>query len=152
MSSLKKPIGRELEADKHLFLKELGSRIRGIRLQNNLTKAEFATALMLKVKTLSEIEAGKRQPSGRQLFALKEYFGVNEIWLMTGRRGAPSDTRDRKMEETMHLLGMFKRLSESSRGKILSIAKILMQRKHFNLQRRRTKIAKAQPAEKSLAS
>ena len=151
MASLKRAIGRELEADKHLFLKELGSRIRDIRLQNNLTKAEFAAALMVRVKTLSEIETGKRQPSGRLLFALKEFFGVNELWLMTGKRGAPSDSQDRKMEETMHLLGIFKRLSDSSRGKILNIAKILMQKRHLNLQRRRTKTARVQAAEKSLA-
>ncbi|HEY4706393.1 MAG TPA: helix-turn-helix transcriptional regulator [Thermodesulfobacteriota bacterium] len=150
MPSLKSPIERELVAQKRLFLKELGSRIRVVRLQNSLTKAEFAVALMLRVKTLSEIEAGKRQPGGRQLFALKEYFGVNESWLLTGRRAA-SENHGRKMEETMHLLGMFKRLPEESRDKILNIAKILMQKRHFNLQRRRTKAAGAQAAEKSLA-
>jgi len=70
---------------------------------------------------------------------------------MTGKRGTPSDSQDRKMEETMHLLGIFKRLSDSSRGKILNIAKILMQKRHLNLQRRRTKTARVQTAEKSLA-
>lgn len=151
MPSLKKLIERELEADKQLFLKELGSRIRGVRLQNNLTKAEFATALMLRVKALSEIETGQRKPSGRLLFTLKEYFGVNEAWLMTGKRGASRETQERKREETMHLLGMFNRLPESSRGKILNIAKILMQSRHFNLQRRRTRAARSHAAEKSLA-
>ncbi len=51
----------------------------------------------------------------------------------------------------MHLLGMFKRLPDESRDKLLNIAKILMQKRHFNLQRRRSRAAGAQAAEKSLA-
>lgn len=149
MSSLKKTVGRVVEDEKTIFLKELGSRIKSIRLRHNLTRADFASALMVRVKTLSEIEKGKRQPTGRLLFALREYFEVSEVWLMTGRRGALRESQDRKMEETMNLLGMFKMLSESNRDKILNITKILIEKRHIDIQKRKKRNAGRQAAEKT---
>lgn len=136
MSFYKKQIQAEMEDEKKGLLKELGSRIRSVRLRNNLTKAEFALALMVRMKTLSEIENGERQPGGRLLFALEEYFGINGIWLITGKGGMLRESRDEKMENTMRLLGMFSRLSERNRDKILNITKMLMQTEYVNRQKR----------------
>src|SRR4030065_1763089 len=118
MSSHKKQLEYEMKDEKNIFVKELCSRIRSVRLLNNLAQGQFALALMISMKTLSEIENGERQPSGRLLFVLEEYFGVNGIWLMTGKGGVPRDNRNnRKKEVNMHLLGMFNRLSKNSRAK-----------------------------------
>ena len=137
MSVQKKQLECDMEDENNVFVKELCSRIKSVRLLNNLAKAEFAMALMIRMKTLSEIENGERQPSGRVLFVLEEYFGVNGIWLMTGKGEMVRENRNnRKMEVTMHLLGMFSRLSENSRGKTVNIIKILLQKEHYQSQKR----------------
>ena len=139
MSSHKKQLEYEMKDEKNIFVKELCSRIRSVRLLNNLAQGQFALALMISMKTLSEIENGERQPSGRLLFVLEEYFGVNGIWLMTGKGEMLRDNRNnRKMEVTMHLLGMFNRLSENSRAKTVNIIKILLQKEHYHREKQIT--------------
>jgi len=139
MSIHKKQLVYEMIDEKKVFIKELCSRIRSVRLLNNLAQGQFALALMISMKTLSEIENGERQPSGRLLFVLEEYFGVNGIWLMTGKGEMLRDNHNnRKLEVTMHLLGMFNRLSENSRAKTVNIIKILLQKEHYRREKQIT--------------
>lgn len=131
MSINRKQLEYAPEDEKKVFVKGLCSRIRSVRLLNNLTEAEFAMTLMISVKTLSEIENGERQPGARLLFVLEEYFGVNGIWLMTGSGQMLRDKRaNKKIEVTMRLLGMLSRLSDNNRDKIVNIIKILLHKEH----------------------
>jgi len=136
MSIHRKRLEYELEDAKKVFAKDLGSRIREVRLLKNMAKAGFAMALMVSMKTLSEIENGERQPDGRLLFVLEECFGVNGAWLMTGEGQMLRGNRaNRKTEAAMRLLGMFGRLTENDRDKVVNIIKILLHKGHHSQKR-----------------
>jgi len=54
--------------------------------------AEFAGALGVNRKTVTRWEADKAFPDGASLLALREKFGVDPGWVLTGEGEAPCDS------------------------------------------------------------
>jgi len=63
-------------ASDSVILKELGERIRGLRLRNNLTQAALAERTLLSVGTIKSLEAGKGKLS--TLIAVLRELGALE--------------------------------------------------------------------------
>ncbi len=64
----------------------------GVRLRTSLgqmTQAEFAERIGVHRKTVERWESGERIPDGESLLALKQEFGVEPGWLLTGDGEAP---------------------------------------------------------------
>lgn len=123
----------ELENEKASFIKELGSRIRSIRVHNDLSQAEFAAALRISMKSLSKIENGEKQPSGRLLGVLESYFAVNGVWLITGKgEMLEGESRPMKIENDERFLRMFNRLNQDGKEKIVNILKMFMKAEYIN--------------------
>lgn len=83
---------------------EVGARIRQIRADRGV--AEFAESLEVNRKTVTRWEAGDALPDGPSLLALKEKYGVDPGWVLTGAGAAP--TIDQLTPEEQLLLSRFR--------------------------------------------
>ncbi|MEP7217636.1 MAG: helix-turn-helix domain-containing protein [Bacteroidota bacterium] len=62
----------------------IGTRIREVRQQKNLSQAEFARELGFGQHAISDFERDRKVPGGVFLIALKTVFDVSLDWLATG--------------------------------------------------------------------
>ncbi len=67
-----------------------GGRIKSIRATRGV--AEFADALGVNRKTVTRWEADEALPDGASLLALREKFGADPGWVLTGEGEAPSNS------------------------------------------------------------
>lgn len=58
-------------------LKKLGSRIRAIRMEKNMTQMQFAKACVLDRNYIGMLERGERNPTYITLLKLSEQLGVS---------------------------------------------------------------------------
>ena len=65
-------------------MKEIGERIKEVRMKLRLSQQELASELGISQGHLSEVERGIRKPGGEMLNALKHKFNVSLDWLFTG--------------------------------------------------------------------
>lgn len=70
--------------------KTTGNRIAMIRGTRGV--GEFADALGVNRKTVTRWEADEALPDGVSLIALKEEFGADPGWVLTGKGEAPTDS------------------------------------------------------------
>lgn len=68
----------------------IGNRIARVRGARGV--GEFADALGVNRKTVTRWEAGDALPDGASLITLKEKFGADPGWVLTGEGEAPSDS------------------------------------------------------------
>ncbi len=66
----------------YLDVKEVGARIRALRMERNLTQAEMAEALNISLEHYKRIETGRRGCSIDILISVKMYFGVSLDYLV----------------------------------------------------------------------
>jgi transcriptional regulator with XRE-family HTH domain len=66
-------------------MKEVGLRIRALREKYNLPQEVFARKVLISRSNLSELENGKRAPTGPLLVALECLFSANKEWVLTGK-------------------------------------------------------------------
>ena len=66
-------------------LDEIGQRIRISRSQYNLSQSEFAAGLHISRKWLSELENGKKCPSGLFLLGMECRYSVSRGWILDGK-------------------------------------------------------------------
>lgn len=66
-----------------LDLAAIGDRIRSVR--GMLRQVDFADRLGVERKTIGRYEAGERPPDAVVLLRLMSDFGINPIWVLTGR-------------------------------------------------------------------
>jgi transcriptional regulator with XRE-family HTH domain len=65
--------------------KNIGGRIKAVRLQNNLTQQLFAESLGVAQGYLSELEKGVKIPSDTFLIALSYRYEISMEWLLAGK-------------------------------------------------------------------
>jgi len=64
--------------------KEIGLRIRGLRVQRDIKQERLAEILKIDRSTLSKIERGTNTPTTRILAELKQVFSVSIDWILFG--------------------------------------------------------------------
>ncbi|MGD2090000.1 MAG: helix-turn-helix transcriptional regulator [Candidatus Aminicenantes bacterium] len=82
--------------------KEIGLRIRGLRVENNLKQENLAEILKIDRSTLSKIESGTNTPTTRILIELKRIFSVSIDWILFGtgpRKYIETDKYNHDLEE-----------------------------------------------------
>ena len=62
----------------------MNTRIKKIRIDNNLTQEEFARKLDVKRNTVATYEMGRSEPSAAVLSLICEKFSINKEWLYSG--------------------------------------------------------------------
>lgn len=60
----------------------IGSRIKQLRLENNLTQKQFASLFALYDSTISQYENGKRVPEYEIIIKIADNFNVSVDWLL----------------------------------------------------------------------
>lgn len=112
--------------------KELGLRIRSIRLQNEIPQAEFARTLHINEKLLAKIENGLEKPDAWLLFILESNHGINVNWLLTGE-GEMIIKNGRSKKDLAYMLTIYDRLSKNSQKRIVNIIKMLIHSDHADM-------------------
>lgn len=59
-------------------------RIKQIRKDNKMTQVEFGEKIGVKGNTITNYEAGLRNPTDAVILSICREFGINENWLRTG--------------------------------------------------------------------
>ncbi len=72
------PTGREIDTAQ----REVGRRIKALRLSRGLTLTQLSEKTGLSIGTLSQIERGMTSPTVRTLFGLGTALGVSPAWLL----------------------------------------------------------------------
>ncbi|MDQ0302552.1 helix-turn-helix domain-containing protein [Ancylobacter polymorphus] len=62
--------------------REVGRRIKALRLSNSLTLTQPSEKTGLSIGTLSQIERGRTSPTVRTLFGLGTALGVSPAWIL----------------------------------------------------------------------
>lgn len=93
-----------------------GARIEQVR--GKLGIGEFAAELGVNRKTVSRWEAGETLPDGASLLALKEKFGVDPGWVLTGLGVAPSTSSLAPDEQV--LVDGYRALDPATRRRMLA--------------------------------
>lgn len=120
------------ESARLVFINQLGSRIRRIRLHSRLTPTKFASTLNIQIETLSEIENGIKEPTDRLLSLLVNLFAIKEDWLMTGKDKMLED--ESKCEESKNVtqfLRMYHKLSKEGKKRILNILHVFLETEYI---------------------
>lgn len=73
-------MSREMDA----YQRELGERIKSVRLRSGLSQADFAARIGFSQPTIWRIEAGTRIPDAQMLKAIVEEFDCGVTWLLLG--------------------------------------------------------------------
>ena len=110
--------------DKNLVfdLPVVGQRIRAARGRYKLSQSKFADGLHISRKWLSELENGKKCPSGLLLLGLECRYAVSRDWILdgVGPMLVCAEWGEKNAEAVM-LLQSFGKLSEDGRQKIINL-------------------------------
>lgn len=87
-------------------MKEVGRRIRSLRIEKGLKQEELAEMLKINRSTLSNIESGKTPPTAATLIEMKNIFGVSIDYILTGKRPGLdiSDVKDVQKADVIRIL------------------------------------------------
>jgi transcriptional regulator with XRE-family HTH domain len=110
--------------DKNLVfdLPGVGQRIREARRRYKLSQSDFADGLHISRKWLSELENGKKCPSGLLLLGMECRYAVSRDWILgcVGPMLVCSELGEKNAEAVM-LLKSFGKLSKDGREKIINL-------------------------------
>ena len=108
--------------------KEIGSRIRELRLQQNITQTQIYNDCGISSGNLSSIENGKSLPSSAALKTLCKYLHCSADYILFGDAPAPGKQENVEKpegtdimyvnEEEAKFLDSYRRLSENDREEI----------------------------------
>jgi transcriptional regulator with XRE-family HTH domain len=108
-------------------LGEVGRRIRSVRSRYDLSQSEFAARLHISRKWLSELENGKKCPSGLLLLGMECRYAISSDWVLAGKGPMfVCSEWDEKSAETVIFLKAFNKLSKMSREKLSNILNIFL--------------------------
>ena len=99
----------DIFAKKSIFdFNEVGRRIRAVRGRYNLSQSEFADGLHISRKWLSELENGKKCPSGLFLLGMECRYAINRDWILSGKGSmlVCSEWGEKNAEAVMLLKGV----------------------------------------------
>ncbi len=103
-------------------LEGVGQRIRSVRGHYGLSQNEFANSLHISRKWLSELENGKKCPSGLLLLGMECRYAISRDWLLGGKGSMLVCSEwNENCGEAVRLLKEFAKLSKKSREKLLNI-------------------------------
>ncbi len=114
-------------------LKNVGRRICTIRNNYTLTQQQMADRLLISRNYLSEIENGRRVPTGPILVALEAIFMTSREWISNGSGEMLQSSSERTLkargvehEDIVELLKGFRTISDDGRKKLLNILRVFM--------------------------
>ncbi len=87
--------------------KEIGQRIRELRLEKHLTQAELAEILGKERTTITKLEAGENELTQSMRLAISGFFEVSQDWLLEGKgpKYVPVATLINQIEDKARGLG-----------------------------------------------
>ncbi len=91
--------------------KEVGARIRALRMERNITQIEVAEVLNISLEHYKRIETGRRGCSIDFLINMKMYFGVTLDYLVLGE--TPDEKTSRIKSELENVIGHLSQLQKS---------------------------------------
>lgn len=101
----------------------LQERIKFVRKTKGLTQQDFADKLGLKRNTVGGYEIGTVAPSDRTISDICREFGVNEVWLRTGK-GEPFQEETRQEQITRFAAQTLKGSDEFRKAFVSMLAKM----------------------------
>lgn len=63
----------------------MNERIKEIRKYLNLSQEEFSSRIKITRSSISKLEKGENKPSDQTVALICSEFGINELWLRTGK-------------------------------------------------------------------
>ena len=78
--------------------KEMGERLRDLRLSQKMSQKEFADAIGKTQTSISQIESGEYGLSHDTIFTIKEKFNLESSWIYTGEISAKSDNQESSID------------------------------------------------------
>jgi HTH-type transcriptional regulator, cell division transcriptional repressor len=76
---------KNLESEKEKIVKEIGQRLRTLRVANNLNAGEIYKLTGISTGNTSSMETGKTFPSAYALIKLSELYNVSTDWILKGK-------------------------------------------------------------------
>ena len=70
-----------MAVEKEIYLKQLGERIRNVRLKKKLTQFDLASSINKDRQSLQRVESGNVNPTAYYLYVLAEGLGVTVEYL-----------------------------------------------------------------------
>lgn len=98
-------------------------RIKNVRKCANLTQREFAERIGAKQNTVAQYEIGRNVPIDPVINSICREFGVNEIWLRTGK-GEPFQEETRQEQITRFAAQTLKGSDEFRKAFVSMLAKM----------------------------
>ena len=92
----------------------LGKKLRGLRISNNLSQAQVAERLGVTKTLVSSYENDLRQPSYENLLKLSRLFKVTTDWLLGNTKQASFDFGSLTDEQTALIVGMIKEFEKAN--------------------------------------
>lgn len=127
MTGFERDSGDIYNKEQGLDLEGVGQRIRLFRGHYGLSQNEFAKSLHISRKWLSELENGKKCPSGLLLLGMESRYAISRDWLLVGKGSMLVCSEwDDNCGEAVKLLKKFGKLSTKSREKLLNILGVFL--------------------------
>jgi transcriptional regulator with XRE-family HTH domain len=89
--------------------KEIGLRVRGLRVKRDLKQEKLAKILKIDRSTLSKIESGTNTPTTRILIDLKQVFSVSIDWILFGTGPGKDNVTDKYNHDLEELFESIRR-------------------------------------------
>lgn len=99
--------------------KEVGQRLRAIRIQRGLSQAELAEALGVTQPNISAVEIGRRGLTIQQLVRLTRALHVSPDEVL-GEKKAPKDSKTRRSDKLLRRLQLMEKLPLSDQRSLLA--------------------------------
>jgi len=107
----------------------MNERIKEIREQLQLSKAEFARRIKITGNAIGNIESGIRNPSNQTISLICEKFNVNEEWLRTGKGNKFSKEKSDSNEYSDPIMNIIKDFDAGQLQQVMDFIEFLRIRK-----------------------
>jgi transcriptional regulator with XRE-family HTH domain len=105
----------------------VGSRLRKLRKERNLTQAELARQIGIQQSDLSRMEQGEYRVSLDNLFKILAVFDL-ELADFFGQRSTPTGNQQPLSQQDMQILHMLRELSPDGRHEVLEFLEFKLRR------------------------
>ncbi|WP_316813820.1 helix-turn-helix transcriptional regulator [Pedobacter heparinus] len=117
-----------------LSKKEIGERIKDLRIKNGLSQAFIANILNLSRSNYSQIELGNQYPSFNTLHEIASYYSRTYDWLLHGTDAKPASESPAKIDVILN------DLETSFRNFTSSLKKLEQELNHIKARRAKVRI------------
>lgn len=102
-------------------MSDLGERIRQVR--GDMSQQAFADMLEISRKTISRYESGSHSPDAEFIIRLNVIYGVQPLWLLTGK--GPDTAGERLSPREARLLAVFRTADDQGKAALEAMAAAL---------------------------